>query len=224
MNELFLTMRSFGQQALGRIQTELDEAKVAVETKQREIRQHQENLVAATTAQREAAEKINLLSSGSGERIALALESAMTSMEHIKGRRAVKNVSFTTRNGQSALYVELYDCVVKTSTEGDNIMCRNLNFWLILDPAATYPFVWDNAKKPSGQASLHPNIYTGGDTCWGNIGTTIAQQWSERNWLSVVTLVTQLLLNVGYPEATNAGGFPRADTNLPTGFQYPRES
>lgn len=226
MNELFLTMRAFGQQALGRINTELEEARATFERKQREIRSFQEQLVAATQEQREAGEKVTLLSAGSGERIAQALESAMTSMEHIKGRRAVKNVTFTTRNGGSALYVELYDCVVKTGGDDtrDNILCKNLNFWLMLDPNVTYPFVWDNAKKPSGQPSLHPNIYTGGDTCWGNIGTTIAEQWRERNWLSVVTLVTQLLLNVGYPEASNVGGFPIAPPDLPTGFQYPRES
>jgi hypothetical protein len=104
------------------------------------------------------------------------------------------------------------------------ILCKNLAFWLVLDPGVTYPFIWDSREKPAGQPSLHPNIYEGGDTCWGAIASTITSRMGERDWNAVVTLTTRMLQNIGFPNAghgTEMRGFPRAPQGTTPGFQYP---
>lgn len=227
--ETFTSLRAFGERALGSIQADLDNATAAVESARRGIERHQQRLIHYIREEQDNAERIRLLSANSSERIVAVLETAMGSLDRIKNLRAVQSVELTTREGRPALYIKLYDVNAKSTgrygeDELELIRCKNLAFWLMLNEGESFPFIWDSSNKPSGQPSLHPNIYSGGDTCWGEIAGTIAERIGARDWNGVVTLTIRMLQNVGFPVASGGDsltGFPRAREGAIAGFQYP---
>lgn len=230
----FASLRAFGERALGSIQDDLNAANRAVEQARTKINHHQQRLLSYIRQEQDNAERVALLSTNSSERIIAVLEAAMGSLDRIKGQRAVQSVELTTREGRPALYIKLYDVNAKSygrhgsRAAGDEpvelIHCKNLAFWLMLNEGETYPFIWDSSRKPSGQPSLHPNIYARGDTCWGDIASTITTRMGERDWNAVVTLTIRMLQNIGFPVAAGGdslSGFPRAREGAIAGFQYP---
>lgn len=225
----FASLRAFGERALGGIQTDLNNATTALTAARGRITHHQQRLLHHIRQEQENAERIRLLSSDQSGRIVAVLEAAIGNLDRIKALRAVESVELTTREGRPALYIKLYNVAAKsTGRYGDDeqelIFCKNLAFWLMLNESETYPFIWDTSLKPSGQPSLHPNIYSGGDTCWGELSSTITTRMGERDWNAVVTLTIRMLQNVGFPVATGGDrlqGFRRAREGTIPGFQYP---
>lgn len=225
----FASLRAFGERALGGIQTDLDNANREIAAARERITHHQQRLLHYIRSEQENAERVRLLSSNQSERIVTVLEAALGNLDRIKQLRAVQSVELTTREGRPALYIKLYNVAAKSTgrygeDEQELIFCKNLAFWLMLNESETYPFVWDTSGKPSGQPSLHPNIYSGGDTCWGELSSTITTRMGERDWNAVVTLTIRMLQNVGFPVATGGDsltGFRRARPGTLPGFQYP---
>lgn len=222
------TIKNFGASALGRLNRELEDSQREVERIDARLRDYERQMMSYAQQRKDLVDKIEVMSEGTGNHLMRALTEAVAQMDAIRNIRAVKNVQFTTKDGRSALLVELYDCSVKTSRQrrtvsrnrGNRILCRDLAFYLMLDTDSQHVFIWDNARKAAlRQQALHPNIYSSGDTCWGELAPIITRQMANRNWTSVVNLAIRMVQSVGYPEASPVSGFPM--TELPAGFQYP---
>jgi hypothetical protein len=217
---IFNSIKAFGAQALGNLNRDLESAQRDYRHAMDRIEHHRQRLLNYSTSAHENAERMRLLSADQGSRIATALESVTNNLERIRNLRAVRNVEFTTYRQSSALYVEFYDVVVKDE-RGPNRVCKNIAFWIILDPGVTYPIVFDASKKPDGQHGVHPNVGDRGDVCWGQLEVPITEQIRNRDWNGVVSLTVRMLQNVGYPELVAPNAFPTAPANALPGFQYP---